>query len=343
MMAKAKSYTIFLSHAAADEKLVKEFEKYLSRALGIPSAEIFCSSLEGQGVTKGDGFVDSIREAANNSKAVVALISPAYLDSAFCMGELGAAWILQTHRLPLIVPPNTFKNMNATLLGITGVQIDNVTALKQGIEDLRSKLNIAAPTSGVLDRATEDWTNAWKKLKNKVPRGQRVEGAIHNEVVEHLKEAKAKVSALKESKTALEAKYNALLKTRTRAEVIALQNENSDTSWEKAFDDQLATIRNLYRRVGGREIAIHLIADSLGLPSYPDDDTPSDELSRAAKLGVWDAENRTWVYTKEVKQIGKCVESIRELLSENEHAADDLKSSGREDDPERRLFWEEHL
>lgn len=342
-MAKVKSYTIFLSHAAADEELVKEFEKYLSRALGIPSAAIFCSSLEGQGVTKGDGFVDSIREAANNSKAVVALISPAYLDSAFCMGELGAAWILQTHRLPLIVPPNTFANMNATLLGIAGVKIDNVTALKQGIEDLRNKINIAAPASGVLDRANEDWKKAWKKLKNKVPNGQRVEAAIHHQVVEDLSKSKAKVSALKESMTELEANYNALLKAKTPAEVSALQNKNSDTSWEEAFDEHLDTIRNLYRSVGGREIAIHLIADSLGLNSYPDDDTPGDELSRAAKLGVWDEENRTWVYTREVKQIGNCVDSIRELLAENEHAVDDLKTRGLEDDPDRRLFWEEHL
>ena len=342
-MAEFKSYTIFLSHAAADEKLVKEFEKYLSRALGIPSAEIFCSSLEGQGVKKGDGFVDSIRDAANNSKAVVALISPAYLDSAFCMSELGAAWILRRHRLPIIVPPNSFKNMNATLLGITGVQIDNATALKQGIEDLRSKLDIAAPASGVLDGAIEDWKNAWRKLKKKVPPAQRIEVAIHNDVVNDYNKSKAKVLALKEKLTALELKYKALEKAKTPADVSALQNENSDTSWEEVFDDQIATIRSLYRSVGGREIALHLIADSIGLPSYPDDDTPNEELNRAAKVGVWDEENRTWIYTREAKKISDCVERVRDLLLENEHATDHLKSENREYDPDRRLFWEEHL
>lgn len=53
-------------------------------------------------------FVDDIKGKAIEAKAVVALISPAYMESAFCLTELGVDYVLKADRFPLVVPPNTF-------------------------------------------------------------------------------------------------------------------------------------------------------------------------------------------------------------------------------------------
>ncbi|MGO7821260.1 toll/interleukin-1 receptor domain-containing protein, partial [Rhizobium ruizarguesonis] len=152
---------IFLSHANADIELVEAFETLLSKALNITSANIFCSSLEGQGVKKGADFVDAIKGKATEAKAVVALLSPAYLESPFCLAELGAAWALNTHRFPIVVPPNTFEVMKATLLGVVGVKIDQQEALTQLLEDIGEALSLPAPTAGVRARAIRDFFKAW--------------------------------------------------------------------------------------------------------------------------------------------------------------------------------------
>lgn len=127
---------IFLSHAKADENLIERFEIFLSRATSTQSSNIFCTSLEGQGVPKGKNFVDHIRSKVAEAKVVIAFITPNYLRSPFCMAELGAVWALGRDHFPIVVPPLDFDVLNATQLGVVGVKLDDQSALLQMCEDI---------------------------------------------------------------------------------------------------------------------------------------------------------------------------------------------------------------
>ncbi|MBX4889749.1 toll/interleukin-1 receptor domain-containing protein [Rhizobium bangladeshense] len=153
---------IFLSHAVADKKLVSLFENLLARSTGLGAEDIFCTSLEGQGVKKGTNFVSQIRDNLRNSGVVVALISPEYMKSPFCMAELGAAWALRSKRLPFLVPPASFDSMTATLLGIVGTKIDDRTAVAQALGELRELLDLQSPPHGSLDRYMNEFQEAWR-------------------------------------------------------------------------------------------------------------------------------------------------------------------------------------
>lgn len=79
---------VFISHAAADKKLADHLLDLLQTGVDVPRRQIFCTSLEGMGVPKGTTFVEWIRQELVDAKLVVALITPTYFESIFCLCEL---------------------------------------------------------------------------------------------------------------------------------------------------------------------------------------------------------------------------------------------------------------
>lgn len=83
---------VFISHSSKD-KFVKSFIDFLT-SLGVNPNDIFCSSLEGQGVKNGTRINVSVRKEFNASDLKVYLISHNFLESTYCVQELGALWSL---------------------------------------------------------------------------------------------------------------------------------------------------------------------------------------------------------------------------------------------------------
>ncbi|MGO7583377.1 TIR domain-containing protein [Rhizobium ruizarguesonis] len=334
---------IFLSHAAADKQLVEAFETLLGKCLGITSADIFCSSLEGQGVKKGSNFVDAIRQRVTEAKAVVALITPAYLDSAFCMAELGAAWALNTERLPIVVPPNDFKVMEATLLGIVGVKIDDSDALGQAFEELSGAVSVDKPTSGVVSRALRNFQNSWDSLKKEIAPARRVEAAVHSSVKKERDEAIGARNEAEQELVKAEAQIAALRKARSASDVAKIDAEFDESTWEESLDGAIANIKALYDDLGGREIVRLLILEHFGKNSAPDMHQLRDEVSRAIELDVYDPDSNSWNNTPEVQALDKLVDEVVDLFYEHPEAEKALKAQGKRYNPEKITFWEENL
>lgn len=342
-MVKKKSYDLFLSHAAADKPLVEAFETLLCKSLGITSSAIFCSSLEGQGVPKGGNFVDEIRAKAESAKAVVALITPSYLDSPFCMAELGAAWVLKTRRISIVVPPNTFKVMEATLLSIVGVKIDNADALAQAFEELGESVG-TTPTIAVRSRAMREFQRAWAELKDDVPPPSRIEASIHAAMVQERDEAVEARDAAEEELSKAEAKIAALRQAKDAAAVAEIDRALDDSDWQEQFDDALDKIRGLYPEVGGKEIVRLIIRDYLGKFFRPDADSYPEETGRAIELDVYDDENYKWNYGHpDVAKLIEIIKEIEKIFWGYPEASEYLKSQKLRHDPENIRFWEENL
>src|ERR1700740_1478164 len=107
---------VFLSHASADEPLIDSLKTMLQSGIGLGPAEVFYSSEKGTGIPAGSNFVDYIRDKMQDAGFVVAVITPAYLESEFCLAELGAVWALADKDFfPLCVPPVNRAELKATL------------------------------------------------------------------------------------------------------------------------------------------------------------------------------------------------------------------------------------
>ena len=86
------SKKIFLSHAHADIALVERFVDFLKLGLDISRQDIYCSSLGT--VPTGQNFIENIQQNVSGCKLVILLITESFLQSKFCLCEVGAAWAL---------------------------------------------------------------------------------------------------------------------------------------------------------------------------------------------------------------------------------------------------------
>lgn len=93
---------IFISHSSKDEKIVKLLTEFLQMGMGIARENIFCTSYS-KTLRTGEAFIEEIREAMQDCEMVFFLITDHFLESQFCLTEMGAAWGLGKRICPLLL------------------------------------------------------------------------------------------------------------------------------------------------------------------------------------------------------------------------------------------------
>ena len=136
------SKPVFISHAVTNHDLADRLVDLLETGVGISDGDMFCSSLQGLGIPSGVNFAGFIRGQIREPRVVVLLLSQAYLNSQFCLCELGAAWVLSHRVIPLLVPPLEYKDVKAVLTGIQVLKLADSGDLNQMQADLVDALSI---------------------------------------------------------------------------------------------------------------------------------------------------------------------------------------------------------
>src|SRR5690606_103663 len=115
---------IFISHSSKDVEMAKEITNLLE-AIGIPSSQIFNSSMPGYGVKPGEDWVQTLKSTISSEGVVISLISSNYYKSEVSLCEMGATWILSKTHFPIIVPPMTFRKVKGIIPTTHGIVINN--------------------------------------------------------------------------------------------------------------------------------------------------------------------------------------------------------------------------
>lgn len=97
---------LFISHSSKDIVLVKRLMTLFQMGMGIPKEEIFCTSLTGT-LETGKPYIEKTRRVVTECGAVIFCMTEAYLESKFCIAELGAAWACNQQIFPLLGPGMT--------------------------------------------------------------------------------------------------------------------------------------------------------------------------------------------------------------------------------------------
>lgn len=105
----------FISHSSKNRDLVKLFVELLNSKLGVADNDIYCTSIQNQ-VKLGKNFIQDIQDNLVDAEVVFFLITEEYLNSIFCLMEMGAAWAYKDNIIPILVPPVTFKTLAGTPL-----------------------------------------------------------------------------------------------------------------------------------------------------------------------------------------------------------------------------------
>jgi hypothetical protein len=138
---------LFISHSSADKEFVDILLRLVYKGCGLLESDVFCTSLSGT-LLPGEPFINDIKKNVKNSKCAIFIMTENYLDSYFCVAELGAAWILNKHIIPIIVPPITLHEYDRTPL--KGIQYLDVSSLDMPVI-FRKKLT----DIGVLEKTDE--------------------------------------------------------------------------------------------------------------------------------------------------------------------------------------------
>lgn len=226
---------VFVSHASADDALVSDFvHQLLEGAIGVSPHDIFCSSLKGQGIRPGTDFKASIRAHLDDATCVVALISPNFYNSAFCMCELGGTWIQAKAILPILVPPLTFSDLRAVLSDAQALQLSS----KEDLDELRDELGHLL---GLKHLSTSRWNErrdaflvALPPILAALPDRTPTPRQVHETTVRELEACKQAQQKLSEDLRSLQQQNDALLKVKDAGSVAAVLQETS--TFAEQFD-----------------------------------------------------------------------------------------------------------
>ena len=99
-----KQPLLFISHSSADEVIVTGLVEML-RTIGFSKKNLFCSSFPGYDIPEGEDIYDFLQaKLLGNKLFVIFVLSDSYYNSAACLNEMGAAWVLKANYSTLILP-----------------------------------------------------------------------------------------------------------------------------------------------------------------------------------------------------------------------------------------------
>ena len=277
------SKDIFISHAVKDKKLADALVDLLQTGFGVNSDQIFCSSLESLGIPIGVNFVDYIKDEIQSPKVVLALITPNYLASQFCLCELGAAWAMYHQLFPLLVQPLTFEDVKGVL---TGVQITEINSA-MSLSELRDQFNKALGLKGDHSARWEAKRNAFllklPKILKKLPEVDQVSAMAHAKVVSELVDVKQYMVDQEVELDNLKALVAKLEKAKDKKEVADIKRVHSGEAdaleqFEIEVGIQLEGLPRCVSYVACKEIGL---GQSVVINSFKDPDL-ADDLQAAA-------------------------------------------------------------
>lgn len=106
---------VFISHTSKDIEYVKPLVELLIQ-MGLSEENLFCSSVPGYGVPLGRNIYDYLAEEfRNNNLLVIFVLSENYYNSAACLNEMGAAWILKKEYYSVLLPDFEFKQIDGAI------------------------------------------------------------------------------------------------------------------------------------------------------------------------------------------------------------------------------------
>lgn len=166
---------VFISHSTQNKEIAEQLCAFLTR-FDIGEEKIFCSSVIGQGVDNGEKLNDAICKAISNSKLLIYLLSNDFLNSSYCMEELGVGWYLEQRKnatcFYLILPDIDLSELkgfiNSKINKFSFVDLEHKEDLEFFALDVAKKLKLKIPTHQMLLNASKTFFSATESALIKI-------------------------------------------------------------------------------------------------------------------------------------------------------------------------------
>jgi hypothetical protein len=337
---------IFISHAVADEALAKLLVDFLKEAIGVPASAIFCSSVKGHHIPLGEDFNAYIKEQIQKPKLVILVMTPAYMESSFCLMELGAAWAQGATSLAIVVPPVGFDSVTKTLGLKQAWKITDKPGLVDLRELVRKTISKLENRSGhTWDDKRANWGVDLKKLLLKLQPATKVDAAEHLKTVSQLKEKEEEVGRLENTLARAREQYAELEKLKDREEVKALKKRSAGSeALQKEFDELIEAVKESKPKTSNTVLK-HIILDHYDRAGSIDWFNDKQEFEAAMGYGLISPDGgRVQWERQKLKSFRKALRDVDAFLGSEDGSK--LRSLHGEEfpmDPDDFEFWEYHL
>lgn len=333
---------IFISHASKDKDLAEALVDLIEGGIGVSTNQIFCTSRDEQGIPPGVDFKQHIKEKLGGAKIVVAVLSPQYYSSAFCMCELGATWALTKNFVPLTVPPVDHDDLRGVLGGVQVLPIDDEKKLDTVYEVLAE---VAQERQKVVR-----WNNRKKTFLEKLPailkaleKPNTVTRTEFNKVAKERNEYKREYEKADGEIATLQKKLSEVSRLKDKQKVAeALRKFSTDDEQFESLVDgaskQLSTLDRVVREA--------LYQSMKGDEFYPGDDWDDDPRT-AEEEGFLTRDEREFAPNKDHPKIKKAyaaLKALRKFVQEPPEGFAEAYENEHDDtfEFENKNFWRRH-
>jgi hypothetical protein len=332
---------LFISHAVADKDLVDAVITLLEMGAGIQTEDIFCTSFDEQGIPPGADFSPYMRERLGEAEVILAIVTPHYYDSPFCLCETGGAWATQKKFLPLLVEPVGYDDLRGALYGKQGLLITESGKLDT-LRDHLSTLSKGKTTRW--NRKKEDFLKALPALLRNMKPVATLRGADANKLRVELTTAKAEAEELDKQNEELQ-RYIAELEQAKDA-VAVKQIRKKFSTEDKEFDDLVVTAKSAIGklpRVVREAMLFHVRRDYFN-PQYEE---WGNDVSDAIQRNLLNDNDESVSLNDDHPIVERAIKAFQNLANFEEEATPAFRKSYRKQyseilDVRSRSFWEDH-
>jgi hypothetical protein len=241
------------------------------------------------GIPSGKDFINYIKGQIQKPKAVIAIISPNYHNSEFCLCELGAAWAMTHNMLPLLVPPTKYKDLGGVLTVTQAIPIDDHSKLTELADELMKQLGAVIPNTARWNKKSEKFISGLPEVLGLISFPDKVTEKQFKTTQKELKEAKQYVDELDSEIEKLKEMVEELSACKDAEEVDAVKVAHSDQSEPDEFMELVDTASRAADQFCG-EIKRVLVFARLGMVYSRDWNYYREEYEHAIRQKLFEDE-----------------------------------------------------
>lgn len=162
---------VFISHSSKDKEYVTALIELLE-GIGLTEEDIFCSSIPEYGIPLNCNIYDYLaNEFQTNNLIVLYILSDHYYDSAACLNEMGAAWVLKKTYTSILLPEFNYQEIEGAIDPCKiGIKLDaDQEELKYRLGELKDLLinqfSLRLISQGKWERYRDKYINEVQHLK----------------------------------------------------------------------------------------------------------------------------------------------------------------------------------
>ena len=152
---------VFISFSSKNQQLAEKFLEFLQLGMGLRRRDVFCTAFP-EKLQTGENFIETIRQQMQECDTVISLITAEYLQSPFCLVEMGAAWALCKQFFPLLTVK--YEELDRTpLKGIQMRKLDEQEDLSVVYDELHRCKVLEGHSTAEFYRRTVEFVSYVKK------------------------------------------------------------------------------------------------------------------------------------------------------------------------------------